>query len=107
MKRAFAIAIIAELVLATLILQSSIKDFLWNHPWWHSFLVAIPVIAVPILAYFELRHSSEANSLRGEANAFRGDSVLRIPSKQVSRGHGISGFRSLKVAERRKLCCRS
>lgn len=73
MRRAFAITVIAELVLACLVLQSSIKDFLWGHPWWHSFLVAIPVIAVPILAYFELRHSSEANILRSEANHSRRD----------------------------------
>jgi hypothetical protein len=70
-KRAFAIAAVAELVLAGILLQSSIRDFLWTHPWWHSFLIAVPTIALPILAYFELRHSSEANTLRIEANRLR------------------------------------
>ena len=52
-----------------MLLRSAVKDFLWIHPWWHSFLVAVPAIALPILASFELRHSGEANTLRAEANA--------------------------------------
>ena len=71
MKRVFAIAVLVELVIAVVLLHSAIKDFLWNHPWWHSFLVAIPTIALPILAYFELRHSGEANTLRADANDLR------------------------------------
>jgi hypothetical protein len=71
MKRWFAIAVVAELVLVLLLLHSAIKDFLWTHPWWHSFLVAVPTIALPILAYFELVHSGEANRLRAEANDLR------------------------------------
>jgi hypothetical protein len=37
-----------------------------------QFLVALPGIAAPILAFFELRHSAEANKLRAEANNLRG-----------------------------------
>jgi len=75
MKRAFAIAVIAELVVAVVLLHATIKDFLWTHPWWHSFLVAVPTIALPILAYFEWRHSGEANALRSEANSLRRQNV--------------------------------
>ena len=73
MKRAFAIAVVVELVFIIALFHSGIRDFLWAHPWWHSFLVAIPVIAVPILAWFELRHSGEANTLRAEANEHRAE----------------------------------
>jgi hypothetical protein len=66
MKRAFAVAVVAELLITILLLHSQIKDFLWTHPWWHSFLVLIPTIAVPILATLELLHSREANRLRAE-----------------------------------------
>jgi hypothetical protein len=73
MKRVFAIAAVAALVLALILLRSDIKDFLWTHPWWHSFLAAVPTLALPILAYFELRHSGEANALRIEANSLRAE----------------------------------
>jgi hypothetical protein len=33
MKRAFAIGVIAELCIATLVLHAQIKDFIWTHPW--------------------------------------------------------------------------
>ena len=66
-----AIAAVVDLLIVTALLEKEIKDFLWTHPWWHSFLVAIPAIAVPILAYLELRHSSEANLLHQEANRLR------------------------------------
>jgi hypothetical protein len=64
MKRVFAITVVVVLVFVVVLLHSAIKDFLWTHPWWHSLLLAVPTIALPILAYFELRHSSEANTLR-------------------------------------------
>src|SRR5216684_280510 len=73
MKRVFAIAAVAVWVFAFVLLRSAIKDFLWTHPWWHSFLVAVPIIALPVLAYFELRHSSEANTLRAESNRLRAE----------------------------------
>ena len=61
------------MVFALVLLRSAVKDFLWTHPWWHSFLVAVPAIALPILASFELRHSGEANTLRAEANRLRAE----------------------------------
>jgi hypothetical protein len=71
MRRVVAIAVIAEFCIVAILLYNDIKDFIWTHPWWHSFLVAIPGIAAPLLAYLELRHSREANSLREDANAQR------------------------------------
>lgn len=71
MKRAIAIIGIAGLVLVSVLLRSDIRDFLWMHPWWHSFLIAVPTFALAFLAYFELRHSGEANTLRIEANGLR------------------------------------
>jgi len=61
------------LVFVVVLLRTAIKDFLWTHPWWHGFLIAVPTIALPILAYFELRHSGEANRLRIEANDLRAE----------------------------------
>lgn len=66
----------AELVLVIILLHSAIKDFLWSHPWWQSFLLAVPTIALPILAYFELRHSGEANVLRTESNVLRAEAIV-------------------------------
>ena len=71
MRRVVAIAVIAGFCFAVLLLYNDIKDFIWTHPWWHSFLVAIPAIAAPILAYLELGHSREASELRTEANNLR------------------------------------
>ncbi len=73
MKRTFAIAGIAELCILALLLHNYIKDFLFIHPWWQGFIAALPAIAVPILAWFELQHSREANHLRIEANDLRND----------------------------------
>jgi hypothetical protein len=70
-----AVAAVITLVCGLILLRSSIKDFLWTHPWWHSFLVAVPAIALPILAYFELRHSGEANTLRNQANDLRAEAI--------------------------------
>src|SRR5215469_13481918 len=71
MRRVVPIALIADVCIVALVLYNEIRDFIWTHPWWHSFLVAIPGIAAPILACLELRHSGEANRLREEANTQR------------------------------------
>jgi hypothetical protein len=39
--------------------------------WWEDLIVAMAAVAVPVLAFFELRHSGEANRLRDEANEER------------------------------------
>jgi hypothetical protein len=41
MKRVFTITLVADLVIASVLLHSEIKGFLWTHPWWHSFRVRI------------------------------------------------------------------
>jgi hypothetical protein len=94
MRRVIAISVLAEFCIAMLALHTEIKDLLWTHPWWHSFLVLIPTIAVPGLAILELTHSNEANRLRGEnirvgeeANRLRDDAnVLRAEqTKHVAK----------------------
>jgi hypothetical protein len=96
MKRAFAIGVIAELCVAMLVLQSEIKDFIWTHPWWHSFLVLIPAIAVPVLAVLELSHLKEANRLLAEnlrvseeANGLRSQQTRHIASIAELQGEII------------------
>jgi hypothetical protein len=52
-------------------LYSDIARVLASRPWWEDLIVAVATVAVPILAFLELLHSSEANRLRDEANAER------------------------------------
>ena len=73
MKRVLAIAAVVEMLFVVLLLHSDIKDFLSAHPWWLGILAALPGIAVPVLAWFELGHSAEANTLRAEANGLRSE----------------------------------
>lgn len=68
MKRVFAIAAIVDLAFLALALYTPIKDFLFAHQWLFSALAAAPAL---VIAFLELRHSGEANDLRGEANKFR------------------------------------
>jgi hypothetical protein len=70
MKRACAVGAVVVLILVAYLLHSPIKDFLWAHPWWHSFLVAVPAF---ILGYLEWRGSNEANTLRSQANDLQRD----------------------------------
>jgi hypothetical protein len=101
MRRVATIAVIAEFCIVAVLLQNDIKDFIWTHPWWHSFLVAIPGIAAPILAYLELQHSREANSLRGEANTER----ARANALQEEQNKSVQQIADLKKeldAERNK-----
>ncbi len=73
MRRAVAIAAIIGWVLAFFLLLPDIKNFLLTHPLWYSLLAAVPGIAVLVLAWFELRDSSEANTLRADANRLRSE----------------------------------
>jgi|SRR5215469_261728 len=75
MRRVLAIAAVSVLVVDLIVLHSAIKDFLRTHPWWHSLLLAVPTIALLILAYFELRHVGEINGLRAERNGFRAEAM--------------------------------
>src|SRR5258706_4972180 len=70
-RRVVAMSALIAMVFAIIVLWSDIKSFLAVHPLWQDLLVAVPTIALPILAYFELCHSGEANSLRAVANDFR------------------------------------
>ncbi len=77
MRRAVAISFVIGWALALILLAPDIKHFLLTHPWWHSLLAAVPELAVPVLAGFELRHSAEANTLRAEANDLRTEANRR------------------------------
>src|SRR5580692_135758 len=68
MRKNFVYAVLADLVIAAIVLHNQILEFLLSHRWWISVIAAVPEVAVPILAWFELRHSREANELRSEAN---------------------------------------
>jgi len=73
MRRAVAIAAIIGWVFAFFLLLPDIKNFLLTHPLWHIVLAAVPGIAVLVLAWFELQHSAEANTLRADANRLRSE----------------------------------
>jgi hypothetical protein len=89
MKRAFAIAAVVELLFVLLLFYSDIKDFIWTHTWWHSFLVAIPTIAVPILAALELQHSGEANTLRAKANDLQAENASLAAELDAERNNQL------------------
>ena len=57
--------------LAIVFLFSDIVKVLAARPWWEDLIAAMAAVAVPVLAFFELRHSGEANRLRDEANEER------------------------------------
>lgn len=60
---------------AIVLLFSDIQRVLAVRPWWEDFIVALATVAVPILAFLELRHSAETNRLRNEANDERRRSI--------------------------------
>jgi len=94
MRRAVAIAAIIGWVFAFFLLLPDIKNFLLTHPLWHILLAAVPGIAVLVLAWFELRQSAEANTLRAEAN--------RLRSEQIDLQNQIAELTAELAAERNK-----
>jgi ABC-type dipeptide/oligopeptide/nickel transport system permease component len=67
----FAVLAVAALLCAVVLFRVEIAAFLGTHAWWQDVLALLSAVAVPILAYFELRHSAEANHMRREANELR------------------------------------
>ena len=57
--------------LAIVFLFSDVVKLLAARPWWEDLIVAVATVALPILAFLELRHSGEANKLRAEAIRLR------------------------------------
>ena len=94
MRRAVAIAAIIGWVFALFLFLPDIKNFLLTHPLWHIALAAVPGIAVLVLAWFELRHSAEANTLRADAN--------RLRSEQNDLQNQIAELTAELAAERNK-----
>jgi len=72
-------AVVGSLViawlLACLFLYSDVAKILAARPWWEDFIVALATVAVPILAFLELRHSAEANEQRCTANELRREQI--------------------------------
>jgi hypothetical protein len=93
MTRTFAIAVIVELCIALSILHSEIKDFLWTHPWRHSFLVLIPTIAVPILAVLELTRRRQTSYAPRTFGSARRPIVceIRLTTYEVDRPSTLLG----------------
>jgi len=94
MRRAVAIAAIIGWVFALFLFLPDIKNFLLTHPLWHILLAAVPGIAVLVLAWFELHHSAEANTLRADAN--------RLRSEQNDLHNQIGELTAELAAERNK-----
>jgi hypothetical protein len=90
MKRALTIAAVADLVIVSVLLHTPLKDWLWTHPWTHSFLVAVPTIALAVIAFVELRHSEKANELREEANRLRVEGINHQQEANELRERGIA-----------------
>jgi hypothetical protein len=77
----FSIVAFVELVILALIVHFSAKDFLWQHPWFHSFLVGLPAI---LFGLVEWKHSREANDLRRQSSQHLGkiaNNTERLPTK--------------------------
>jgi hypothetical protein len=74
-RKLFAICSLVGLALVLVLFHSEIKEFFSSHSWWEDTLVALAGIVAPVVAYFELRHSGEANELRREANRLRAEEV--------------------------------
>jgi hypothetical protein len=94
MRRAVAVAAVIGWVLALFLLLPDIHNFLLTHPWWYSVLAAVPAIAVPVLAWFELRRSAEANTFRADAT--------RLHSEQNALQNQIADLTAELAAERNK-----
>jgi hypothetical protein len=67
--------------LAIVFLFSDIVKVLAARPWWEDSIVAMAAVAVPVLAFFELLHSGEANRLRDEAPTKNGVRLIGSPNK--------------------------
>jgi hypothetical protein len=65
---AVVVSLVIAWVFAVIFLYPDVMKVLAARPWWEDFAIVLATVAVPILAFLELRHSAEANTLRGEAN---------------------------------------
>jgi hypothetical protein len=74
-RRLTAICSLVAFGLAVILFSSEIREFLSSHHWWEDMLAVLSGIALPVLAFFELRHSGEANELRREANEHRAEAI--------------------------------
>jgi hypothetical protein len=84
--------------LAIVFLFSDIVKLLAARPWWEDMIVAVATVAVPILAFLELRHSDEANRLRNEANEER-RRANRLTEENAQLAAALDGERNKHLAQ--------
>lgn len=94
MRRTVAIAAVIGWMFAFFLLLPDIKNFFLTHPLWYSLLAAVPGVAVLVLAWFELRGSAEANTLRADRN--------RLRSEQNALENQLAELTAELAAERNK-----
>ena len=94
MRRVVAIAAMIGWLFAFFLLLPDIKNFLLTHPLWYSLLAAVPGIALLVLAWFGLRDSADANTLRADAD--------RLRSEQNALQNQIGELTAELAAERNK-----
>lgn len=72
-----AIVAVLELAALAILLHSTVRDFLWAHPWWHSFVIALPAIVFSGAEWWDARETTrlrEANNgLAQENNRLQGE----------------------------------
>jgi len=67
-RKAVLISMLVAWFLALILLYSDVVKILETHKWWEDFIITVATVAVPVVGVLELRHSADANRLRGEAN---------------------------------------
>jgi hypothetical protein len=71
-NRPFVISVVLALAFGLLFFLPGIKDFLWVHPWWHAFFVAIPTLGVSVAGILvQQRQSTESSEIARKANTLQ------------------------------------
>jgi len=94
--------VIVGVIVAIVFLFSDIVQVLAARPWWEDLIVVMAAVAVPVLAFFELRHSGEANRLRDEANEER-RKANRLTEQNTQLSAELDAERNRLVTNRDKV----
>lgn len=97
-RKAVVITFVAAWLLAIVFLYSDLVKILANHPWWVDLMLAVATVAVPILTFFELNHSAEANILRHEANELRAE-ANRLSEQNARIADQLNAERNMQLAQ--------
>lgn len=98
-------SVFVVLFLIAVVPQLLMKDWLCANPWLKSALVDGPGFLAMIIAWFELRHSGEANELQKIANAYRNErNTLQVELNAVQMGHNtLQAERNALLVDRNDL----